>query len=157
IDIERGDTDSAGIRVADVLDTALAADLPEPAIEAMRYAGDLAWKEDDTATARDYFERGLAHVEQTGFESMRYPLAQRLASIYLDVGELDEAASMLGFLVEQEPSVYNLTLQARYAHLTGDAAQAVTFMSEAKTLAGDAWAEDNEQLLTEYRTLAAQR
>ena len=157
IDIERGDTDSAATRVADVLDTALAADLPEPAIEAMRYAGDMAWKADDTPTARDYFERGLAHVEQTGFESMRYPLAQRLASIYLDVGELDAAASMLGFLVEQEPSVYNLKLQARYAHLTGDAAQAVTFMSEAKTLAGEAWAEDSEQLLTEYRTLAAQR
>ncbi|MEO1595547.1 MAG: tetratricopeptide repeat protein [Pseudomonadota bacterium] len=157
IDIERGDTDSAATRVADVLETALAADLPEPAIEAMRYAGDMAWQRDDVASARDYYERGLSHVEQTGFESLRMPLAQRLASIYLDVGDLDAAASILGFLVEQEPSVYNLTLQARYAHLTGDAVQAVTFMSDAKALAGDAWADDNEQLLTEYRTLAAQR
>ncbi|MEM7708424.1 MAG: tetratricopeptide repeat protein [Pseudomonadota bacterium] len=154
IDMERGDNASAEERVADVLTQALSAELPEPAIEAMRYAGDLARRRGDDATARDYFEQGLAHVDETGFESLRVSLAQRLVALYLDVDSLAQAEPLLGFLVEQEPNSFTLVQQARYAHKQADHEQAVALMKEAKSLSGDRWNAQDEAQLERYRQAA---
>ncbi len=154
IDMERGDDASAEARVAEVLEQALTAGLPEPAIEAMRYAGDLASRRGNKAMAREYFEEGLAYVAESGFESLRLPLAQRLVAIYLDAAELEKAEPLLGFLVEQEPNSFSLVQQARYAHMKSDHEQAVALMTDARTLSGDRWNEADEAQLEAYRKAA---
>ena len=134
-----------------MLAQALGNDLPEPAIEAMRYAGDIALARGDTVAARGHFERALAHVDETGFMSMRPPIASRLVSMYLADGDLSAAEPLLGFLVEQEPNAFDLSLRARYAFLVGNGAQAVTLMTQAKSLAGETWGEPEETMLARYR------
>ncbi len=155
VDLERGAPESADARVAEVLEQALESDLHEPAIEAMRYAGDIALDRGDAGAARDFFERALARVDETGFTSMRAPIASRLVSIYLDEGDLAAAEALLGYLVEQEPNAYDLSLRARYAYLVGEGAQAVTLMTEAKSLAGERWGDSEETTLARYRESAA--
>jgi len=151
LDVDAGQLDDAASRVDDVLERTLAAGLPEPAVEAMEYAGDIAVKRGETAAAIRYYEDALAHIETSGFTTERMPVSIKLAALYLDREDLHAAEPLLGYIVEQEQNPGSLKLRARYAHASGDAAAAVSLMEQAKALAKESWSREDADVLASYR------
>ena len=151
LDVDAGQLDVAAQRVDDVLERTLAAGLPEPAIEAMEYAGDIAVRLGDTATALRHYEDALAHIEASGFTTEQMPVSIKLAALYLDREDLHAAEPLLGYVVEQEQNADSFKLRARYAHLSGDHAAAVSLMEQARALAKDSWSPEDADVLASYR------
>lgn len=135
LDKEENKLDDAESRVQAVLAEALAEDFPEPAIEAMQYAGDIAFLKADVPRAVQRYEQALEHVEATGFTSEKTAIAVKLASLHLDEGNLSSVEPLLGYLIEQEPSAEILELQAKYARATGDDERSAALLEEAQALA----------------------
>ncbi|MEM8814396.1 MAG: tetratricopeptide repeat protein [Pseudomonadota bacterium] len=151
LDIDEGELAAADARIQAVLTAAQDAELPEPAIEAMEYAGDVAVLRGDAATAVRYYEDALAEIDRTGFNSEKTPIAISLAGLYLDRRDLTASEPLLGYLVEQEPSVDSLRLRARYAYATGDILRSVSLMETAESLAGESWSSNDAETLALYR------
>ena len=135
LDKEENRLDDAESRVQAVLAEALAEDFPEPAIEAMQYAGDIAVLKADIPRGIQFYEQALEHVEATGFTSEKTAIAVKLANLHLDQGNISSVEPLLGYLIEQEPSVEILELQAKYAQATGDDERSAALMEEAQALA----------------------
>ena len=135
LDKEENRLDDAESRVQAVLVEALAEDFPEPAIEAMQYAGDIAVLKADIPQAVQRYEEALEHVEATGFTSEKTAIAVKLANLHLDQGNISSVEPLLGYLIEQEPSAEILELQAKYAQATGDDERSAALMEEAQALA----------------------
>ena len=119
-DIDEGKLTAADQRIHQVLDAALAADYPEPAIEAMGYAGDVALLRGEPTEALNFFEQAMAHIEDTGFTSEKTVIAIKLAHLYLDQNDTAATEPLLGYLIEQEGTSAIYKLRARYANVTGD-------------------------------------
>ena len=151
LDVDAGQLDAAADRVDDVLERTLGAKLPEPAIEAMEYAGDIALRQGDTARALGHYEDALQHIEASGFTTEQMPVSIKLAALYLDRENLHAAEPLLGYVVEQEQNADSLKLRARYAHLSGDHAAAVSLMEQARALAKDSWSSEDADVLASYR------
>ncbi len=137
LDKDENKLDDAESRIHAVLADALAEDFPEPAIEAMQYAGDVAVLKENVPQAVQFYEQALEHVETTGFSSEKTEIAVKLANLYLDQGNTAAVEPLLGYVIEQEPSAKILELQARYARATGDAERSAALMEEAQALAKD--------------------
>ena len=135
LDKEENRLDDAESRVQAVLAEALAEDFPEPAIEAMQYAGDIAVLKADIPRGIQFYEQALEHVEATGFTSEKTAIAVKLANLHLDQGNISSVEPLLGYLIEQEPSAEILELQAKYAQATGDDERSAALMEEAQALA----------------------
>ncbi len=135
LDKEENKLDEAESRVQAVLAEALAEDFPEPAIEAMQYAGDLAVLKADIPRGVRFYEQALEHVEATGFTSEKTAIAVKLANLHLDQGNISSVEPLLGYLIEQEPSTEILELQAKHARATGDEERSAALMEEAQALA----------------------
>ncbi|MBT8078571.1 MAG: tetratricopeptide repeat protein [Gammaproteobacteria bacterium] len=150
LDIDEGGLTAADQRIHQVLDAALAADYPEPAIEAMDYAGDVALLRGNPSDARNYYEQALAHIEDTGFTSPKTGIAIKLAALYLDEDKAAAAEPLLGFLIEQEQTAEIYKLRARFAHMTGDHERSVTLMEAARDIAGAEWSTDDSAMLARY-------
>lgn len=135
LDKEENKLDDAESRVQAVLAEALAEDFPEPAIEAMQYAGDLAVLKADITRGVRFYEQALEHVEATGFISEKTAIAVKLANLHLDQGNILSVEPLLGYLVEQEPSTEILELRAKHARATGDDERSAALMEEAQALA----------------------
>lgn len=151
LDMEANDLAAADARIQSVLVSALENDYPEPAIEAMDYAGDIAVLRNDPALATRYFERALEHIDETGFEGKKTDIAVKLAHLYLDAGEVAQTEALLGFIVEQDDSPATLKLMARYAFLNGDRARSIELMETAKTLAEGSWSSTDADTLASYQ------
>jgi len=151
LDVDAGLLDAAAARVDSVLERTLAAGLPEPAIEAMEYAGDIAEQKGDSAAALRYYEDALVHIEESGFTTEQMPVSIKLAALYLDREDVHAAEPLLGYIVEQEQNAGSLKLRARYAHVSGDHAAAVSLMEEARALAKDSWTSEDADRLAAYR------
>lgn len=135
LDKDENKLDDAESRIHAVLAEALAEDFPEPAIEAMQYAGDLAVLKEDLPRAVQHYEQALDHIEVTGFTSEKTAIAIKLAKLYLDQGNTAAVEPLLGYIVEQEPSAEMLELQAEYAQATGDDERSAALMEQAQALA----------------------
>ena len=153
LDMDEERFDVAEERIDAVLQRTLAADLPEPAIEAMHYAGDLARLRGNPTQATASYERALSHMQETGTTSGEVDVTVKLADLYIDQARLDAVEPLLGFLVEQDSSAGILKIRARYAHATGENERAITLMEEAKAEAGDQWTNEDAATLTQYRNL----
>ncbi len=151
LDMNAGNLAAADVRLKQILETTLREDYPEPAIEALDYTADLALLRDDPVQAIEYFERALAHIEETGFTGRKTSISTKLAQLYLDDDNLPAAEALIGYIVEQEEAASTYALRARYSSLTGDAQRAVTFMEKAKELAGDRWDAEDEEVLAAYQ------
>jgi DNA-binding winged helix-turn-helix (wHTH) protein/tetratricopeptide (TPR) repeat protein len=151
---EAGNIASAEQTAAEVLEVTLREGLHEPAIEAMELQGDLARGQDDTDGSIAAYRRALAHIDETGFVSRQSRIVRKLAGVYLDEGDLGAVEPLLGSLVNEADNAYNLQLRARYAYLKGNTAQALSLLEATKAAAGDAWTDDDEALLAEYRAAA---
>jgi len=150
-DIDEGKLAAADQRIHQVLEATLEADYPEPAIEAMVYAGDVALLRDDPAESIRYLEQAMAHIEETGFTSEKPRIAVRLADLYLDQNDTAAAEPLMGYLIEQEGTFAIYKLRARYAHVTDDHERSVTLLETARELAEGQWTTDDEDTLASYK------
>jgi predicted Zn-dependent protease len=100
--------------ILNVLEASLAGKFPDPAIEAMQYAGDVAISKGDVDGAIEYFEDALDHIEATGVTAEKTAITVKLANLHLDQGNMSAAEPLLGYIVEQEPSPAIDELLARY-------------------------------------------
>ena len=118
---------------------------------AMELLGDIELKRGNIAAAIIEFSDALTRVRETTWASKENSLETKLANAYLDQQEMEAAAPLIGALSGQPPNVQSLKVRARFAFLRGDKELAVRLMSEAKTLAGEHWADESESALQKYQ------
>jgi len=110
------------------------------------------------AEAEEYHLRSLEirrdigdRVRQAGWTGKEGEILARLVEHYLDAGDLEAAAPLVGALSALAPGVRSLQVQARYAWAREERDKAARLMEEARTLAGDASPAENQALLANYR------
>ncbi len=119
--MERGDLDDAAVRVSSVRERALAEGWPSPAIEAMRYAGDIERRKSNFEQAADWYVAAMDYADKTGRKGKRIAIAVRLANTYMDLDNLAAVEPLLGYLGEQESSASIEAVQVRYEQMTRQA------------------------------------
>jgi tetratricopeptide (TPR) repeat protein len=120
-------------------------------VQALELLGDIEISRGNIAAAIIELNEALTRVRETTWASKENTLETKLANAYLDQVDLEAAAPLVGALTGQPPNVQSLKVQARFAFLRGDADAAVRLMSEAKTLAGENWADESESALQKYQ------
>ena len=134
-----------------VLETSREHDIMSSEVQALELLGDIEIECDNITAAIIEFNEALARVRETTWASKENTLATKLANAYLDQLDTDAAAPLIGALGGQPPNVQSLKVQARFAFQRGDADAAVRLMSEAKSLAGEHWADESESALQKYQ------
>ncbi|MEO1134291.1 MAG: tetratricopeptide repeat protein, partial [Cyanobacteria bacterium J06639_1] len=112
-----GDLVVADDLIQAVLGRSLASEWPTPAVEAMRYSGDLALQQDDATTAANWYTRAIEHADQTGLAGEKIDIAVKLANVYLDLERAEDVEPLLGFLIEQESTADIEAVKSRYQTL----------------------------------------
>ena len=126
-------------------------DIMSSEVQAMELLGDIELKRGNTTAAIIEFSDALTRVRKTTWTSKEISLNTKLANALLDQMKLEAAAPLVGALSEKPTNVQSLKVQARFAFLRGESDSAVRLMSEAKTLAGEHWADESESTLQKYR------
>jgi len=132
------------------LDDARGQALMQPEVEALELLGDLALTRGETAAAIGQYAATIDRLQETSWASKENELTVKLADAYMDMSDLDSAAPLIGALAGGEENVPSLKTRARFRFLRGEAGRAAELMTRAKTLAGQAWADENEAVLTQY-------
>lgn len=97
-----------------------------------------------------YLRRRQGRMDEAEDYHLR-SLEAKLANAHLDQMDMEAAAPLVGALSGQPSNVRSLEVQARFAFLRDDAEAAVRLMSEARTLAGEHWADESETALQKYQ------
>jgi len=134
-----------------VLEEARQNELMQPEIQAMELLGDIAMERGEVENAIAEYEAAITRVRESTWASKENTLAQKLVNAYLDIGDLDSAAPLVGALGGQEPNLQSLKVQARFAWIRGDATTAVKLMEQARELAGENWTDESEAAMQQYR------
>ena len=94
----------------------------------------------------------LTITEEIGDTGLEASARGKLARSLLETGQLEAAEQHLdAILAMRPPDADVLKLQARVASLHNRPVEAVEFMTAARSSAGEAWQEDDEQTLENYR------
>ena len=151
LEFEAGNLESAEATVREVRDLSLREALPEPAIEAMQLAGDIAREQSDNESAISAYEDALQHIDETGFVAERSSVIVKLAHLYLDQQDFAAVEPLIGRMIEQGDELASLKLRARYAFLQGDTARAVTLQGSARAASQGVWSQTDERALLDYQ------
>jgi DNA-binding winged helix-turn-helix (wHTH) protein/tetratricopeptide (TPR) repeat protein len=154
LSLEAGDAAEAR-RVAErVLERARASDALQAEVQALEKLGDIAHDTGDVQSAADYWQAAMERLEATSWGAKINALAARLAEAWMDLGEPERAAPLVGLLAGDEPNVPSLKTQARFAFESGDPARAIDLMQAAKERAGTHWSPASEAALESYLAAA---
>ena len=151
MEAEAGYFDEASRTINEVMEMTLREGLPEPTIEAMEYAGDVARLQQDSEGAIASYRRALNHMRETGFTTQEFVVAYKLAEELLDSSEVEAAEPLIGFVIERGDPRWGLQLRARHAFITGDPARAVELQEAARIEAEDEWSDQAEAELVRYK------
>jgi DNA-binding winged helix-turn-helix (wHTH) protein/tetratricopeptide (TPR) repeat protein len=151
LDLEEPSLDSAENAALAALEAARNGSFIQPEVEAMELLGEIALARGDTAAAIAEFTAALDRVRESSWSGKEVDIITRLVNVYLDTGDLGAAAPLAGALAGHEPTVASLKARARFARARGEGAQALALLEQAKVIAGAAWNQESEALLTEYR------
>lgn len=98
----------------------------------------------------------LAIADEIGDTGIAAGAHARMAQALLESGQPEQAEAHIATILEQRPPDADvLKLQARVAVLREQLDQALVHMTAARSSAGEAWQESDDQLLESYRELAA--
>jgi len=150
LDLTAGQWNQAGQLARQVLTASREHALMQPEVEAQELMGDLAMARDDIPAAVAQYTAALDRLRETTWASKDNELTVKLADAYMDMSDLDAAAPLIGALAGGEENVQSLKARARFRFLRGEASKAAELMTRAKLLAGQAWADENEAVLTQY-------
>ena len=133
-----------------VLESSREQGLMQPEVEALELLGDLEMARDDIPAAITQYKAAIDRLRETTWVSKDEELTVKLADAYMDIQDLETAAPLIGALAGGDENVQSLKTRARFRFLRGEAGRAAELMTRAKTLAGQAWADENEAMLTQY-------
>lgn len=150
LDLAAGQLQAARDVAMEVLNTSLEQKIMTTEVEALELLGDLEMASGSTQTAISEFKTAIERLQVTSWDSKQHTIELKLANAYMDISNLDEAAPIMGALAAGSANIESLKAQARFTYLRGDADKAARLMSEAKTLAGNAWSDESEAILKEY-------
>ncbi|MGI9220837.1 MAG: tetratricopeptide repeat protein [Woeseiaceae bacterium] len=98
----------------------------------------------------------LAISEEIGDNGLAASAHAKLAKAKLETGQIDQAETHINTILAQRPAdTYVLKLQAQLAALHEHPDAAVEFMTTARSSAGEAWQDEDEQTLESYREAVA--
>jgi DNA-binding winged helix-turn-helix (wHTH) protein/tetratricopeptide (TPR) repeat protein len=98
----------------------------------------------------------LAISDEIGDKGLAASAHAKLAKAKLESDQIEEAEAHINTILAQRPAdTYVLKLQAQLAASHDQAADALEFMTEARSSAGEAWKDEDEQMLMSYREAAA--
>jgi tetratricopeptide (TPR) repeat protein len=151
--LELGDEqfDAAWKTAYEVMQESRELKLIQPEVQAMELLGDVSNARGESAAAVDEYLVALERVRESSWTSKENTLMRKLSDVYMDLGQLEAAAPLIGALSRQEDNVQALKARARFAYLENDAKTAIQHMESARELAGDAWSEESEAKLKRYR------
>ena len=157
LDKQAGNLAAAERSTQEVRRIALREGLQEPAIEAMELSGDIALEEADLTRAVAAYRDALDYIETTGFVSRKAGIVSKLAHALMDQHDMEAAAALIGYMIEQGNTTDSLKLRARYAFVQGDFPRSVTLQESAQSLAADDWSEADAETLAHYRQAMAEQ
>lgn len=135
-----------------VLNEARAADHRVSEVRAILFLGEMAENEDQIQNAIDFYLNANALAQNIGNSTLEVLATSRLVQLYLENDRLAEAVPMLAFLENKNPESGDVaTLQGRLASAQGDHQAAFDHLVRAKELKSEAWTEEDEARLSEYR------
>ena len=98
------------------------------------------------------FTEALDIVERIGDSGIAFPIQVNLTQAWLELGDVSAAQPFLDAVVASRPDHTEVhKLQAHMAWATGNTAQAAEFMALARNSAGEAWTDEDEERLRNYR------
>jgi len=151
LDLAENRMDTAWDTAYQVLQESRDLELIQPEVQAMELLGDVAEARGESAAAADEYSAALERVRESSWTAKENTLMWKLAGTHMDLGDLEAAAPLIGALSRQEDNVDALKARARYAWLDGAAPNAAQLMEAARELAGDAWDDEDEEMLRRYR------
>lgn len=120
-------------------------------VEALEFLGDIELKRKNLPAAISELMRALKKLQGTSWASKENTIKIKLANLYMDLGDFEKVAPIIGVLAANPPNVSSYKTQARFAFHRGDSKRAVELMSRAKQLAGKHWSAESEATLKEYQ------
>ena len=97
-------------------------------------------------------EEYLVISDEIGDHGLAANAHAKLAKAKLETGQIDAAETHINTFLAQRPAdTYVLKLQAQLAAAHDESADAVEFMTAARISAGEAWQDEDEQMLEGYR------
>jgi DNA-binding winged helix-turn-helix (wHTH) protein/tetratricopeptide (TPR) repeat protein len=113
--------------------------------------------------AREQWQRAIEQLEEVLFISdeigdtgLAAGAHTKLARALLETGQLEQAESHINIILAQRPADADvLKLQAQLAALRDQPAAAVEFMNAARSRAGEAWQDSDDQVLESYHDAVA--
>ncbi|KAA9133537.1 tetratricopeptide repeat protein [Marinihelvus fidelis] len=139
IDLDEGHPDAALAAAESTLVTARQNDLSQLELDAMELVADVRLAQGARDVAIQAYEDTLLRAREAGWSGKANALAAKLADLYLDNGDTDQAAPLVGALASGEDSLQSLRVQARYAIMTDDPDIARSLYQRARSQAGKAW------------------
>jgi DNA-binding winged helix-turn-helix (wHTH) protein/tetratricopeptide (TPR) repeat protein len=98
----------------------------------------------------------LSISEEIGDNGLAASAHAKLARALLETGQIDQAESHINLILAQRPADADvLKLQAQLAALRDQPAAAVEFMTAARSSAGEAWQDSDDQVLKSYHETVA--
>lgn len=112
--------------------------------------GHIAQTGGETSAAITHYRAALDYVREHNSDSLRIDAATRLARVYLETGDIDAAAKLAEEIREQAASQRDfMRLDARLALARGDAPRALGIMTRLRSVAGEAWNPEDDELLAQ--------
>ena len=106
--------------------------------------------------AIDVLEETYAIAEEIEDTVVKASVHLRLAESWLALGDAEAAAPHVEAGTLARPEDYDsLKIQAQYASLNGQPAEAARLMGDARTNAGEGWSDEDADLLAAYREAAS--
>lgn len=103
-----------------------------------------------------HLDEVLTIADEIGDTNLAVGAHTKLARALLEIPELEQAEAHIDAVLAQHPPDADvLKLQARLAARRDEPGQALDYMTAARSRAGEAWQETDEQLLEAYRDAAA--
>lgn len=153
LDLDENQLEKAGETALQVLKASREQDIMTAEVEALELLGDLELVRGDNQAAIAEYKTAYDRLKDTTWASKENTIAQKLADAYMDIPDLVAAAPLIGALAVGPENIQSLKSRARFTFLRGDARKAADLMSQAKSLAGEAWAEESEATLQQYTAI----
>ena len=123
---------------------------------ALRIFAEVYAKQGRHQDAIEVLEQTYAIAEEIEDTVVKASVHIELAESWLAIGNTEAAAPHVEAAALARPEDFNsLKVQAQYASLAGDPAEASRLMSDARANAGEGWSDEDASLLAAYREAAA--
>lgn len=150
LDRREGQSERARQRMQSALHEATAGGHELARLRALNYLARMDKDANDPQSAIQKYREVIAGLKDRDWTGLEATAVTGLATLYLDMDELDLAEPLIGQVSQHAGSFSGLLIQARYSAIRGQFEQAASLMREAKDLAGERWTTRHDEILAGY-------